>query len=489
MKNLFKYLSAIALGLLFTSGIFAQTGQTAYYMNLPQRMDMNPSFIPGNRVYIELPVISGINLSMGNNFFRLSDVLMKSPYNDSIITAFHPDADIENFLSKIRNANNIEARTKLQLLGVGFAVGKNFFSIDVNMNLNAYGVLPGDLVRLAVEGNEQFVGSSMNFSSLGTSANMYREIGVGFSRPIMDNLRVGVKGKLLFGTASVSTKVKSLEIDVSEDYIHTLNADMSLLSSGPVAVATNPENGIDSIYVRDMEMESFSEVYNYFMRGGNVGLGLDLGAQYDLTDRIKLSASITDIGYIKWKREASNINLKGEFTYDGFDISDVISGSMSMDSVFGTMLDSLQASMNVTATESKFTTWLPTNINLGGSFDVTDFFTVGALSTTRVVGGRVKHALTLSGNVNYRNLVTTSLSYTMANRSYGNIGFGLGVRLGTGQFYLITDHIPMAFNQLTWTESESGEHRSVKIPSNWNMFNMRLGFNLVFGNRPPKVED
>ena len=77
MKIMFRYLSVIALGLLLTSGIFAQTGQTVYYMNLPQRMDLNPAFTPGNRIYVELPVISGINLSLGNNFFRLSDVLMK----------------------------------------------------------------------------------------------------------------------------------------------------------------------------------------------------------------------------------------------------------------------------------------------------------------------------------------------------------------------------------------------------------------------------
>jgi hypothetical protein len=485
MKKIFKYLSVIALGLLFTSGIFAQTGQTVYYMNLPQRMDLNPAFTPGNRVYVQLPLISGINLSVGNNFFSLSDILMKSPYNDSIITVFHPDADITDFLSEIRTANNIEVRTKLQLLGIGFALGqKNFFSIDINTNVNAYGAFPGDFVRLAVEGNEQFVGSSMDFSSLGISANMYSEIGVGFSRAITDKLRVGVKGKVLLGTASVSTNIKSLGIDVSEDYTHTINADMSVLSSGPIAVATDLENMIDSVYMRDMQLESFSEIYNYVMEGGNVGLGLDLGAQYDLTDRIKLSASITDIGYIRWKREATNVDIKGEFTFDGFDVSDVISGSMSMDSVLGNMLDSLQASMNITTTESPFTTYLPNNINIGGSFDVTNFFTVGALSTTRFVGGRVKQALTLSANLNYRNLLTTSVAYTMANSSYSNLGIGLGLRLGIGQFYLITDHIPTTFNQLTWTESESGELRSVKVPSNWNMFNMRLGFNLVFGNKP-----
>ena len=222
------------------------------------------------------------------------------------------------------------------------------------------------------------------------------------------------------------------------------------------------------------------------MEGGNIGLGLDLGAQYNITDRLKVSASITDIGYIKWKREATDVDIKGEFSFDGFDISDVINGSMSMDSVMGIMLDSLQASMNITTTEGSFTTFLPNNINIGGSFDVTNFFTVGALATSRFVGGKVKEALTLSANLNYRNLLSTSVAYTMANSSYSNLGIGLALRLGVGQFYLITDNIPMTFNEIEWTKNE--ESKSVKVPSNWNMFNLRMGFNLTFGNKPRKED-
>ncbi len=487
MKIMFKYLSVIALGLLLTSGIFAQTGQTVYYMNLPQRMDLNPAFTPGNRIYVELPVISGINFSVGNNFFSLSDVLMKSPYNDSIITAFHPDADIEDFLAKIKNTNSIEVRSKIQLLGVGFSLGKNnFFSLDINTNVNAYGAFPGDLIRLAVDGNEQFVGSTIDLSTLGINANAYSEIGVGYSRAITEKLRVGVKGKLLLGTASLSTNIKTLGIDVSDDYTHTINADMALMTSGPVAVATNAENMIDSVYMRDVQIESFSEFVNYALKGGNVGLGLDMGAEYEITNRLKVSASVTDIGYIKWKREATKVDLQGEFTFSGLDISDVINGSMSMDSLAGIMLDSLQTSMNLTTTEGAFTTFLPSNINIGGSYDVTGFFTVGALSSTRFVGGRVKEALTLSANLNYRNLVSTSLAYTMANSRYSNLGIGLAIRFGVGQFYLVTDNIPMRFNEISW--NESGETKTVKVPSNWNMFNMRMGLNLTFGNKPRKED-
>ena len=62
----------------------------------------------------------------------------------------------------------------------------------------------------------------------------YREFGVGFSRNFTEKLRIGVKGKLLFGIAAATIDNKSLGITVNDDYSHTLDANLTVNMSGPV---------------------------------------------------------------------------------------------------------------------------------------------------------------------------------------------------------------------------------------------------------------
>ena len=44
-----------------------------------------------------------------------------------------------------------------------------------------------------------------------------------------------------------------------------------------------------------------------------MGLGLDIGATYEITDRIVVSAAITDMGFIRWKKDITNLNAKSHF--------------------------------------------------------------------------------------------------------------------------------------------------------------------------------
>ena len=70
----------------------------------------------------------------------------------------------------------------------------------------------------------------------------------------------------------------------------------------------------------------------------------------------------------------------------------------------------------------------------GFSFTPVKFFTAGLLSQTRFEGKQVHEALTLSGNINLGNAFSTTLAWTVANRRYDNLGFGLAFRGGFFQF-------------------------------------------------------
>jgi len=473
----------------------AQNSQVLYHMNLPQRHLLNPALRPTNSVYIGLPVISGVNVNINNNFFNFSDVLSQS--GDSLITIFHPDYDIKDFLKKIRDVNAIEPQVLVQLLGLGFNAGKDLYVfLDINERVEANVALPGDLLRLGLQGNEPFIGKKVDLSSLRTDIMWYREAGVGFSKNLTNDLRIGVKGKLLFGMASVSTDVRSFGITINDDYSHIFDADMTVNLSAPLTVDLDADGFIENAEFDDSRFDDTKEIINYVLRPGNIGLGLDIGAEYSFGDRLRASAAITDLGFIRWKRDVTNLDAKSRFDFTGLDLASVYTREITFDSLMTELADSLMRSFSGSSDNTPFTTTLPFGLSVGGSFNLTKNFSLGILSYTRFIGKQVKEALTLSANVNLGNAFSTTLAYTAANHQYDNIGFGFAVRGGWFQFYFLADRIPVTWHRIVSADIDTprpleylfGEN-AMPVPSSWNTIHLRLGLNLAFGNKVRKKND
>jgi hypothetical protein len=479
-----KYLLISFLVIIFAEAS-AQNSQVLYNMNLPQNHLLNPALRPSNKVYIGLPGLSGINININNNFVNFSDVFMKGQQSDSVISILHSGYNVDNFLDKIKKKNSIEPQISVQLFGLGFTVGKDIYVfLDINERVEGNFVLPGDLFRLALKGNEGFIGSKIDLSSLRGDMKYYREVGLGFSKNFTNKLRLGVKGKLLFGIAAASIDNRSLGITVNNNYTHTLDADVIINASAPLNVYMNSDNKVDSVIFDDKRFKSGSGVSNFLMGKKNMGLGLDIGATYDITDKIMVSASITDLGFIRWKKDVTNLKAENHFEFSGLNIDDVINGTKTFDELGKEMQDSLKNSFNLTDSKTAFTTFLPCGISLGGRYDLTKSFSVGLLSYSRIIGKQFRESLTLSGNVNLTNALSTSLSYTATNHRFDNIGVGMALRVGIFQFYLLSDRIP-----IMWNKIKVDTNSTFVLPANWNTINLRLGMNLVFGNKIKKKDD
>jgi len=462
----------------------AQNSQVLYNMNLPQNHLLNPALRPSNSLYIGLPAISGINLNINNNFVNFSDVFMNGETSDSIITFLHPENEIDDFLAKFKSKNSLEPQVSVQLFGLGFSVGKDsYVFLDINERVEGNFVLPGDLFELAFKGNGGFVGSKIDLSSLRGDMKYYREIGLGFSKNFTNKLRIGVKGKVLFGIAGASIDNNSFGITINDDYTHILNADMDVNISAPLTVHMDTDQNIDSIVFDDSRFESGKGIFDFFSGKKNMGLGIDIGATYDISDKIMVSAALTDIGFIRWKKDITNLKAENQFEFSGLNIADVIDGTKTFDELGEEMLDSLQNSFIVSNSNDPFTTWLPFGVTLGGSYSLTKNFSLGILSYSRIIGKQLRESLTMSANVNLGNAFSTSLSYTMANHRYDNLGLGLAFRPGIFQFYFLADKIPIMWNSI------KSENSTIFLPTSWNTINLRLGMNLTFGNRIKKKDD
>jgi hypothetical protein len=261
-----------------------------------------------------------------------------------------------------------------------------------------------------------------------------------------------------------------------------MNADLSVNISAPVDVYMDDNHNIDSIIFDNSAFHSGRGRKNFFLGTGNFGLGLDVGATYTISDRLVVSAAVTDIGYIKWKKNVTNLRAQGQFEFSGLSMVDVLKGTKTFKEVGNEMLDSLKNAFVVSETADPFATWLPVGVTFGGSYNLSRDFSLGLVSYSRIIGKQIREAFTLSANVNIGNSLSTSVSYTLANHRADNLGAGISFRAGVIQIYMLTDRIPLTWNKI------KGD-KTIMLPANWNTINLRLGMNLVFGNRIGKKDD
>ncbi len=475
-KSIYAFI--ILFGALIS--VNAQNSQVLYYMNLPQNHLLNPALRPSNSFYLGLPALSGLNINLNNNFVNLSDILITGQ-SDSILTFLHPDYNIEDFVSKLKDNNFLAADIGIQILGLGFSAGNDlYFFLDIIDRAEGNLIIPGDLLKLGLKGNEDYIGTTIDLNSLNANLKYYREYGLGFSKNFGTKLRIGIKAKLLTGIAALNIQNNSLGLTVNDDFTHSIDADLSANISFPAKFYFDEDNLIDDV---ELDENTLSSV-GFFTNTSNMGLGLDLGAVYNISEKLSVSASVTDLGYIKWKDNITNFQAKSNFLFSGFDITDVIDGTVTFDSLLTNMQDSLLNSFTFSDNKTPFTTFLPTGITVGASYNLTRSFGVGLLSRSIISSGHFRQAVTLSANLNLGNSLSTSLSYTAMNTRYDNFGAGLAFRAGFFQLYLVADRIPV-----TWNRILPEEGSEITVPANWNTATFRFGINFCFGNKVKTKND
>ncbi len=474
----------IAVLLLFTFSATGQNNQVLYFMNLPQNHLVNPAFRPESRVYVGLPVISGIDLNIGNTIFNFSDIFREGvKTSKSTIPFMNEGYDVNKLMKRIKKNNYFDTRLSLQLLGVGFTLKDNLYIfLDVSDRFSSNFNIPGDLFELAFRGNDKFYGTTVDLTSFTGNISYYRETGVGFSKNFGDKLRFGVKGKLLFGIASASVENNLLSISVADDNSHKFDTDMALNISAPVRVLpkSSTDDHIDQISFDEDRFDNGGDYAGFMTNTKNLGFGLDLGAEFRVTDQIVASAALTDLGFIKWKSDLARITTENQIDFSGMNMEEVYNGTSSFSDVSEAMVDSVKSSLLVDRSPKPFTTFLPSGFAIGGRYDINRMFSAGLLSYTRFSGKRTSEALTVSGNLNLNNFLSATLAYTASNRNYDHLGFGFAIRGLFAQLYVLFDNVP-----LTWSKVNTGGD-SFAFPDKWNTLHVFTGFNLLFGNRHEK---
>lgn len=465
---------------MMINAVMAQTSQVLYFMNVPQRNTFNPALQSSGRVFVGLG-ISDVALSFDNNFISFSDIYRDNIISDSTVTFLEPCDELNAFLAGLKNKNSVEPQAGVQLFGLAFTLGNGLrITFDINERADGNFVLPEDLIRLGIEGNEKYIGKTLGLSSVRSDVRYYHETGIGASGNVTDKLRLGARLLILSGVASAYFDNNHLSLTVNDDHTQTVSADVALRVSAPVSFYKDQEGIIDSVALDEGRFDDAGSVFSYMAGTGNTGLGLELGAEYRFNQMFAVSASLTDLGYIKWKRDRSDLFIDTSFELNGLTMQDVYDESVTFGELMNWTLDSIQNSLNLNETPPPYTTYLPPCLTAGFSYTPVSYFTLGALSQTRFRGTQVHESFTVSGNFNVNNIFSGTIAYTIANQRFDNLGLGFAVRGGFFQFYTLVDNIP-----LVWSKVRSGEN-TFWLPENWYTMHARMGVNFVFGNKEKK---
>ncbi len=308
MKNNYikKYIGAILL-LCVSAVSYAQftTSSTGYFLegNL-YRNKLNPSFM-GDQAYVSLPMLGNLNMHISSNV-GLANFVYPSKDGNNMITFLHPDVTADEFNSSLNDVNRMNFGVDLSLMSVGFLAFGGYNTLDIGLH-SAFGVnIPRDMFLFMKDmGHEKY-----SVSNLDIYTRNYIDFALGHSHKVTEDLTIGARLKLLFGAAYAELLMEQMEMELN-DSRWIINA------KGHAAVAagfkfTTDENGVvDGIGDIQTGMTGF-------------GLGLDLGATYDLsnvlTKGLIVSASVNDISYMSWKNVAkAGINPDAPYVFDGFE--------------------------------------------------------------------------------------------------------------------------------------------------------------------------
>ncbi|HER09417.1 MAG TPA: hypothetical protein ENO20_10970 [Bacteroides sp.] len=474
MSTIRKLTIALGITLATFPPLAGQITNSLYFMHgVPQSNRINPAHQPECGFYLGFPMLAPLRLEATSSSLAYQDLIYPHPTQDSLITFLHPLGSKQAFLDQLQSVNYVISDLGTSLASIGFRTSIGFFSLDVTTRVDGSVYYPRDLARLLLYGAGE--GETYQFDGIGINLSAFNEASLGWSAEILDNLQVGVRGKLLFGMADLSTRRSELSLSTSQD-LWNIRSDMMLNASLPFAQVQYDTDGSIEDVLLDEDIEDLGPfaLPGYLFNTGNLGAGLDVGINYRPVEQLQLSASAVDIGFISWKDGVHDVTYVADYDFEGIEINPF---ELSEDSDFGdyldsVLLDSLSTFLEFTQGRT-YSKRLNTKLYLGASYYLTPNINFGILSRTDFLDGRVAQQFTASANLTTGRFINLTLSYSVMNSYLKNMGAGFSFNVGPLNLYLISDNI---LNGVFWPQ----EARS---------FNLWFGMNLVFGYRQFKLRE
>lgn len=428
-------------GLLLLGGMMmlggaaqAQYLRSSYFMEgTSARLQLNPGLQP-TRGYFNVPIIGSFNMSASSNVLGTSD----------IIDLMNSGSDLysnDKLFNRLKADNRLNVNLNTDILSFGWYKGKGFWSVNVGLRADFGAALAKDMFSMMRTMNgfalEDVAGTNQSYSLSNQTLNMkaYAEIGLGYSRRITEKLTVGGRVKVLLGLARAEMNINQFDLNLDVPNLRNYQDDASRGELSPsdwygkgYSYAADG-NVITTLKGGGMTFDNNGMIDNFDLDAGDLGIagsgfGIDLGASYKVWDNLTVSASILDLGFLKWKESETTVaTVSGEAheTIDASNYDRYIGGDFLSFERF----DFEEGSPEKVKTKTR----LYSTLLLAGEYGLlNNKLSVGAMYTARFAEPKTLNELTFLATFRPKNWLNAAISYSPIQASGKSIG--LAVKLG-----------------------------------------------------------
>lgn len=451
----------------FVISATAQNKQLLYNFDyLPQNLMSNPGGETNFDMHIGFPLFSQIHVSAGSSGVSLHDIFQTGgSINDRV----------KNSLSDLTRNDFFTVNQQLEILSLGWRdKRRRYYTAGIYQELDAFLYFPKDPAMLAYQGNKNSIGKDFKFSDAAFTAEALNVFHVGFTNYYSEDLNYGFRAKIysgVFNAYSVGNR-GTFRTEVSPEgpniYRHYMSGLEVLINTAGYAdlLDTEDPSGIGTL----------SKIGKRAFLGGNLGMGMDAGFTWYLSDQYRVTGSILDLGFIWQSKNVESYRYYGSYETDGIEL--LFPGNNSP-SYWDEWENELDRNLKDETLANSYVTWRPLKIN--GSIDFGFDENAEPCNCYRPSGRRryynhigaqvfamkrprgLNYATTLyydrTFNENFRGKVT----YTADSYSFSNLGLLFSANLSNFNVYLAAD------NLLDYTNLAKARNASIQ-----------LGFQLIF---------
>ena len=265
---------------------------------------------------------------------------------------------------------------------------------------------------------------------------------------------IGARAKLLFGKLNIATPKANLNFTTDATTFDLyFNDNVKINSSLPIIVDT-VDNRINTI-----SLDESIPVNELIFNRKNPGVSFDLGIIYPYSDKLTLSASLLDLGFIWWRSNLNNVSAGGNFNFTG-----TIGSTGGSEDYFRSVARAIVDSLDMKLEGSKYISMLPLHFIAGADYKITNNIKAGVVFDGVVYRSRFNPSVTLMGQYQPLENIGIMASYTIQYNSFSNVGLGLVLGRDPVQFYILSTNVIGMVDLL-----------------NTRSINLRFGLNINFG--------
>lgn len=431
----------IAFGL---SVSIAQNKQVLYgFEQVPQALMLNPGVKVPQKSHFGIPFLSQIHINAGASGVSTFDIFGKSSVDIN--------TRIRNKIFEMSEKDFFTATQQLELLNFGWRSEKEiYFSGGVYQELDFIAYFPRDLAILAWEGNRDYLDYQFDLGQVSATGDLMTVYHFGVNKQIDKNWTLGGRAKIYSSILSVKstnnkgTFVTSLGDENSLNiYDHAINnADINIQTSG----------------IASLENSSVGKVLGRALFGGNLGLGVDLGATYEMNDQWSGSASILDLGVVFHTKDVEQYQANGDYVLSGIElIFPPLAEGESTLPYYDDLEDEIERELAVDTITRGYSQLRPVKVNASIKYSFGKF--VGGekcdclnqgIQRVQAVGLQYYTIFRpkgpqMAGTLFYYHRLFKFLSakatYTVDSYSFYNVGLGAVADLGKFNFYIAADNM------------------------------------------------